>query len=161
MFKILSKTAQTGLVTIDYPDAPARLAENYRGAPVFDLANWRDARPAAAVCPTGAISISESGSTRKVQVDYGLCIYCGQCAEADPNRAIRMTRQCELAVRDRHDLVIAANYQLGSDGSHREFIGTVPAESVPSAFVRCWAARSRSARSMRAPATGVNWRSPR
>lgn len=136
MFRILRKTAQTGLVTIDYPDAPARLPENYRGAPTFDLANWRDPRPAAAVCPTGAISISESGATRKVQVDYGLCIYCGQCAEADPNRAIRMTRQCELAVRDRHDLVVAAKYQLGSDGSHREFIGTVPAGSVPDGIDR-------------------------
>jgi len=31
MFKILSKTAQTGLVTIGYPDAPAPAAECYLG----------------------------------------------------------------------------------------------------------------------------------
>jgi formate hydrogenlyase subunit 6/NADH:ubiquinone oxidoreductase subunit I len=80
MFKILRKTAQTGLVTIGYPEKPALLSMRYRGAPRFDFSHWRDSRPAAEVCPTGAISIEERDDTRLVTVDYGLCIYCGQCA---------------------------------------------------------------------------------
>ena len=136
MFKILSKTAKTGLVTIDYPAVPARLPARFRGAPVFDLARWRDARPAAEACPTGAISIEESGMTRAVRIDYGLCIYCGQCAEAEPGGAVRMSRNCELAVRDRRDLVIAAEYRIGSGGAHREFIRSVPAERAPEKIER-------------------------
>jgi formate hydrogenlyase subunit 6/NADH:ubiquinone oxidoreductase subunit I len=106
MFKILRKTAQTGLVTIGYPEAPALLPERFRGAPRFDLARWRDARPAAEVCPTEAISIRESGATRQVTIDYGLCIHCGRCAEADPNGAVKITRRFELAARDRRDLIV-------------------------------------------------------
>src|SRR6266567_1351977 len=85
MFKILKKTFDTGLVTIGYPDSPALLSENFRGAPRFDFASWRDARPSADACPTQALSIRESGVTRQVTMDYGLCIFCGECREADPS----------------------------------------------------------------------------
>jgi len=120
MFKILRKSAQTGLVTIRYPETPALLSEYFRGAPRFDFREWRDARPAAEACPTGAIAIQESGDTRHVTVDYGLCIYCGQCAEADPNGAVEMTRLFELAALDRRDLVITAEYAVNPEGIQQE-----------------------------------------
>jgi Ni,Fe-hydrogenase III small subunit/formate hydrogenlyase subunit 6/NADH:ubiquinone oxidoreductase subunit I len=116
MFKILRKSAQTGLVTIGYPESPARVPEHFRGAPRFDFAKWRDARPAADVCPTEAIAIRESEDSRQVTVDYGLCIYCGQCAQADASGAVEMTRKFELAVRDRRNLVVTAEYAVDSDG---------------------------------------------
>ncbi|HML16993.1 MAG TPA: NADH-quinone oxidoreductase subunit NuoB [Bryobacteraceae bacterium] len=119
MFKILRKTVQTGLVTIGYPAAPAPVSKNFRGAPRFDFAHWRDARPAAEVCPTEAISIDESGATRRVTIDYGLCVYCGECARADPG-AVQMTTQFELAARKRSDLSITAEYALDSGGAQRE-----------------------------------------
>ncbi|MBI3207738.1 MAG: NADH-quinone oxidoreductase subunit NuoB [Candidatus Solibacter usitatus] len=118
MFKILTKTARTGLVTIGYPNAPAEIPEQFRGAPAFDFALWRDARPEAAACPTGAISVADSGPSRSVTVDYGLCTYCGECAETG-SPAVRMTRQFAMATRDRLDLVVTARYGLNSDGSHR------------------------------------------
>lgn len=120
MFRILRKTAQTGLVTIGYPDAPAVLPDRYRGAPRFDYANWRDARPAAGACPTDAISIRESADARQVTVDYGLCIYCGQCAEADPSGAVQMTREFELAARMRGDLIVIADYEVNAEGTQGE-----------------------------------------
>jgi Ni,Fe-hydrogenase III small subunit/formate hydrogenlyase subunit 6/NADH:ubiquinone oxidoreductase subunit I len=123
MFKILSKTAQTGLVTIGYPDAPAPAAECFRGAPKFDFANWRDSRAAALACPTGAISYRESSSAREVTVDYGLCIYCGECAAADTSGAVKITQEYELAVRDRHDLVIQAVYLLNRNDEQVELRG--------------------------------------
>jgi Ni,Fe-hydrogenase III small subunit/formate hydrogenlyase subunit 6/NADH:ubiquinone oxidoreductase subunit I len=119
MFTILKKTFDTGLVTIGYPDAPAQLSSNFRGAPRFDFANWRDARAAAAVCPTGAISIGEASATRRVTVDYGLCIFCGECAEADRSGAVGMSGDFELAARHRRDLVITAEYDLETDGAQR------------------------------------------
>ena len=120
MFKILRKTAQTGLVTIGYPAAPAPMPQRFRGAPRFDFSGWRDARPAAEVCPTEAISIRESPDTRQVTVDYGLCIYCGQCAEADPSGAVQITSEFELAATDRRDLVVTAEYAVNADGIQYE-----------------------------------------
>lgn len=139
MFKILRKTAQTGLVTIGYPDAPALLPERFRGAPRFDFSGWHDAGPAAEACPTEAISIRESGDTRQVTIDYGLCIYCGQCAEADPSGAVEMTRHFELAARDRSDLVIVAEYEVNPDGTQRQLKQLrkgSPAERAPEKLER-------------------------
>jgi Ni,Fe-hydrogenase III small subunit/NAD-dependent dihydropyrimidine dehydrogenase PreA subunit len=123
MFHILKKAAQTHLVTIGYPHAPARIPESFRGAPSFDFACWRDARPAADVCPTGAIRIEESAGRRRVTVDYGLCIYCGQCAEADGTDAVKVTRDFELAVREHGDLIMTAEYPLAQDGSQGDLAG--------------------------------------
>jgi Ni,Fe-hydrogenase III small subunit/formate hydrogenlyase subunit 6/NADH:ubiquinone oxidoreductase subunit I len=120
MFKILKKTAQTGLVTIRYPQAPARISEQFRGAPRFDFAAWGNGsgpRAAADACPTGAIAIRDSEHSRHVTVDYGLCIYCGECAAADSSNAVQMTRQFELAATDRRNLVVTAEYALDARGS--------------------------------------------
>jgi Ni,Fe-hydrogenase III small subunit/formate hydrogenlyase subunit 6/NADH:ubiquinone oxidoreductase subunit I len=119
MFKILQRSLSNGVVTGGYPDAPARIPAKFRGAPRFDFANWRDARPAAAVCPTQAIAILDSGSRRRVTVDYGLCIFCGECSEADRSGAVRMSNHFELAVTDRRDLAIAAEYELDIHGTQR------------------------------------------
>jgi Ni,Fe-hydrogenase III small subunit/formate hydrogenlyase subunit 6/NADH:ubiquinone oxidoreductase subunit I len=132
MFKILNKTAQTGLVTIAYPETPAPAPDCFRGPPKFDFANWRDSRAAAMACPTGAISFRESSSAREVTVDYGLCIYCGECAAADTSGAVQITREYELAVRDRRDLVAQAVYLLNRDDEQVELRslvrGSTPAE---------------------------------
>ena len=59
MFKILQKTFRTGIVTAAYPKTPARVPEHFRGRPEFDFERWRDARPAAEACPTGAIAVRD------------------------------------------------------------------------------------------------------
>ena len=123
MFKILRKTAQTGLVTIGYPGEPARVPAGARGAPRFEFGMWPDARPAAAACPTGAISIRDDGESRQVTIDYGFCTYCGECAEADRSGAVTMTQQFELAARDRAELVISAEYGIDCYGIQRELHG--------------------------------------
>ena len=122
MFKILQKTFQTGIVTNSYPRMPAHLSEHFRGRPAFDLNRWQDARPAAEVCPTGAISVCDRSDSREVRIDYGLCIFCGYCAEASSDGAVNVTGEFELAVRDRSDLLIAAEYALHPDGSHERLV---------------------------------------
>ena len=121
MFKILEKTLRTGIVTVAYPKSAARLSGHSRGMPEFDLSNWRDARPAAEVCPTGAIAVSDTDGTRSVTVDYGRCIYCGECAAASPE-AVRVTAKFEAAVRDRGDLRMAADYALDADGAQERML---------------------------------------
>ena len=130
MFQILNKTRRTGTVTTDYPDAEAKVAENYRGAPEFEFAQWRDARPAAEACPTGAITVTDVLLSRSVTIDYGRCIFCGECAAASNDGAVRITRKFELAAAERRDLVIAAEYRLNADGSHNRLVRAEPAEEV-------------------------------
>jgi Ni,Fe-hydrogenase III small subunit/formate hydrogenlyase subunit 6/NADH:ubiquinone oxidoreductase subunit I len=115
MFKILKATFETGLVTIDYPNAPARISPNFRGAPSFDFAHWRDPHAAVEACPTGALTVQDSGDTRVLTMDYGLCTFCGECAAADSSGAVQMTQEFELAVRSRQDLVITAEYDANAE----------------------------------------------
>src|SRR6266568_7584528 len=129
MFKILQKTFKTGIATVEYPAAAARVSQHFRGRPDFDFDPWRDARPAAEACPTGAISLDESRQSRKVTVDYGLCIYCGQCADASTDGSVRMTSEFELATRERESLVRAVEYTLTPDGEHERLVS----ERIPPA----------------------------
>jgi Ni,Fe-hydrogenase III small subunit/formate hydrogenlyase subunit 6/NADH:ubiquinone oxidoreductase subunit I len=119
MFKILQKSVSTGIATVNYPAEPARISEYFRGRPDFEFEKWTDARPAVEVCPTGAIALSDDGDSRKVTVDYGLCVFCGLCAEASSDPAVRITQEFELATSDRRNLVLTAEYELNPDGTHR------------------------------------------
>ncbi|MGD0773414.1 MAG: hydrogenase, partial [Candidatus Solibacter sp.] len=111
MFKILQKTLTTGIATVAYPDVPAVVSGQFRGRPEFDFASWRDARPAAEVCPTGAIVVNDSGTGhRRVTVDYGLCIFCGQCADVSPDGAVHVTTEFALATHHRAGLLLVADY---------------------------------------------------
>jgi Ni,Fe-hydrogenase III small subunit/formate hydrogenlyase subunit 6/NADH:ubiquinone oxidoreductase subunit I len=120
MFKIIQKTIRTGIVTTKYPGEPAQISERFRGRPSFDFEKWTDARPAAEVCPTGAISVCDEGDSRRVTVDYGLCIFCGLCAEASADQAVRITQEFELASADRSNLILTAEYSLNTDRTQRE-----------------------------------------
>ena len=122
MFKILQKTVTAGISTVAYPHVPAVVSAHFRGRPEFDFASWRDARPAAEVCPTGAIALSGDARVRRVTVDYGLC------AEASPSGAVRITTDFELATHNRARLIRAADYSLNPDGTHHQFIAEYEAE---------------------------------
>jgi NADH-quinone oxidoreductase B subunit len=119
MFKILQQTISTGVVTTAYPGKPAKISEYFRGRPSFDFEKWQDARPAEDACPTGAISLRDRGDVREVTVDYGLCVFCGLCAEASSDQAVRITQEFELATVDRGRLVLTVEYTLNADGTHR------------------------------------------
>jgi Ni,Fe-hydrogenase III small subunit/formate hydrogenlyase subunit 6/NADH:ubiquinone oxidoreductase subunit I len=120
MFDIIRKSLTTGVVTEDYPQTPAEVSSQARGRPEIDYAKWRDARPAVAACPTGALACEDSGGARTVKLDLGKCTYCGLCAEADT--AIRMTNACELAARRKEDLITTARYALGPEGAQQKLL---------------------------------------
>jgi Ni,Fe-hydrogenase III small subunit/formate hydrogenlyase subunit 6/NADH:ubiquinone oxidoreductase subunit I len=131
MFKILQKTVTAGISTVAYPHVPAVVSAHFRGRPEFDFASWRDARPAAEVCPTGAIAVSGEDLVRRVTVDFGRCVFCGLCAGASPSGAVRITTDFELATHNRARLICAADYSLNPDGTHHQFIAEYEAEVTP------------------------------
>src|SRR4029434_78008 len=120
MFEVLRKSLSTGVVTTSYPDTPAEVSGHARGRPEIDWTKWKDARPAAAICPTGAISYQDVNGQRVARLDLAKCIFCGLCA--DVASAIRMTNVCECAARRRDDLVTSARYSLKPDGTHDRMV---------------------------------------
>jgi Ni,Fe-hydrogenase III small subunit/NAD-dependent dihydropyrimidine dehydrogenase PreA subunit len=100
-----------------------------RGRPEIDFANWRDARPAVAACPTGALAAEDGGGTRTLTLDLGKCTFCGLCADADA--AIRMTNVRELAARRKVDLVTTAKYELSPGGAQQKLLGPQPSALNP------------------------------
>jgi Ni,Fe-hydrogenase III small subunit len=122
MFNLLRESLRVGVVTTSHPATPAGASPPARGRPEIDWAAWKDARPAAAICPTGAIAFRDDNGGRRAQLDLAKCIYCGLCAEVD--LAIRMTGVCECAAPRRSDLVTGADYRLNADGTHDRWIST-------------------------------------
>jgi Ni,Fe-hydrogenase III small subunit/formate hydrogenlyase subunit 6/NADH:ubiquinone oxidoreductase subunit I len=116
MFETLRQSLKVGVVTTSYPATPAELSTRARGKPEIDWLKWKDARPAARVCPTGAISYTDANGRRVARLDLSSCVFCGLCAEVDS--AIRITNQCQCAARRRDALVSSAEYILAPDGSH-------------------------------------------
>jgi Ni,Fe-hydrogenase III small subunit/formate hydrogenlyase subunit 6/NADH:ubiquinone oxidoreductase subunit I len=130
MFQILKQSVRCGTVTTNYPATVAMLPSHSRGAPAFDFAKWRDARPAAEACPAGAIGVSDAGRSRSVSVDYGRCIFCGECASAPADGAVTLTQNFELAATSRNQLVIAAEYELDADGTQRSLKQAPSVEAI-------------------------------
>jgi Ni,Fe-hydrogenase III small subunit/formate hydrogenlyase subunit 6/NADH:ubiquinone oxidoreductase subunit I len=128
MFDTIRQSLKTGVVTTRYPAAAPAVSARNRGRPEIDWPNWKDARPAAAACPTGAISYIDIEGRRGARLDLSKCIFCGLCAEASPE--IRMTSQCLCAGRRRDDLVSAASYTLNPDGSHARLLSTPSTKSI-------------------------------
>jgi len=165
MFKILQKSFRVGTATADYPRLAPRVAEQFRGCPEFDFAAWSDARPAAEACPTGAIAIRDRDGARQVTVDYGRCIFCGECEAASTDGAVKMSRQFELAATARRDLVLTADYTLRPDGSHAGLKSATSGPAVEEPGMRIArpskissGARSRLGRWMQAHATAASRR---
>lgn len=135
MFNVLRQSLTTGVVTTAYPAAPPAVSPHARGRPEIDWAAWKDARPAAAICPTGAIAYRDDNGGRRAQLDLGKCLFCGLCAEVDP--AIRMTNVCECAASQRPGLVTEADYRLKPDGTHDHLIsspsGSAAGQGAPAA----------------------------
>lgn len=121
MFEILRKSLATGVVTTNYPAEPAKLSSHVRGRPDFAYASWKDARPAAAACPTTALACADSAGERTVTFDLSKCTFCGLCAEADSS--VRMTSECGLAARSRQELLTIAKYKLTGSGEQTELLG--------------------------------------
>lgn len=83
------------------PDLNAvELTEEFRGRPeLSETSDMKDVEAAAAMCPTGAISV------KPFTLDLGRCLFCGECALRAPKN-IRFTNDYHIASTSREALVI-------------------------------------------------------
>jgi NADH-quinone oxidoreductase subunit I len=110
-------------ITDDYPDAPPRFQERYRGKHVlqrdeYGLEKCVACFLCAAACPSRCIYIEAAENTDTVRIsggeryarvyniDYNRCIFCGYCVEACPTDAITHGHGFELASYNTSTLIM-------------------------------------------------------
>lgn len=110
--------------TTKYPFVKPKLPENFRGQPQYNLTYCNvislgnpnfgfDVQSimgsacsvCARDCPVGAITIVEFDGKRRPQFDFNKCIFCNQCVESCPRKAIVNSDVYELATIDKTALV--------------------------------------------------------
>ena len=103
MLRALRARLKQGFRTIAFPDKPPVLPEKYAGRPQWDAGKCRkDCQVCLRACPTGALNRKGDGLT----IDIGRCLFCTDCAEACPTKAIQFTTEYRLATREREALVV-------------------------------------------------------
>jgi formate hydrogenlyase subunit 6/NADH:ubiquinone oxidoreductase subunit I len=103
MFGWIWRGLRTGIVTTRYPARPEPQPDGVRNLLVLDASSVQraDAERYVAVCPTGAITATDS----EFRLDLGRCIQCGRCVDLGINGMFRFTSQYEVATRSRADLL--------------------------------------------------------
>src|SRR5690349_12870506 len=108
------KEMMSPALTEEYPDAPRRFEERYRGVHVLQrdengLEKCVACFLCAAACPAACIYIEAAENTERTRIsggeryasvyniDYNRCIFCGYCVEACPTDAITHGHGFEVA----------------------------------------------------------------
>ena len=108
MFQVIVERFRQKKRTSLYPATAPVLPERFRGRPHLDAGRCRALRgencPVCAdVCPTGAIRAKKDAFF----LDMGLCLFCGACATACPDKAVLFSKDHRLAARCRDDMVVS------------------------------------------------------
>ena len=108
--------------TSSYPAGKAKIMPDFRGRIDFDSSKCIGCQMCVKVCPAKAIEIKlaaeQPPAPAQVEgqppvaakkkfdcfMDLGRCVYCWQCAETCPKKALIMTQDFELAKIARKDL---------------------------------------------------------
>src|SRR5579863_7422786 len=116
-------------ITDDYPDAPPKFQERFRGVHVLQrdehgLEKCVACFLCAAACPSDCIYIeaAENTETERISggeryakvynIDYNRCIFCGYCVEACPTDAITHGHGFEVASFNTSTLVLRKEQML-------------------------------------------------
>ena len=91
--------------TSKFPKAGYEAPKEFRGKPKFNKDFCVGCGTCAQVCPTQAIEIidDKSTKTRTLRLDYGSCMYCGQCEEkCITKKGITLSSEYSLSVMDKN-----------------------------------------------------------
>jgi len=129
MFRILARSARTGIATDPDPLAP-RL---HLGFPRVDFTRCTACGDCAPACPTGAIQVGSHAATapgpsptataRSVSLSYGACIGCRECVHACPDGAITAGVAFELVAYTREQLTCRATFDVDPSSGRAVLVG--------------------------------------
>ena len=116
MFRILSKSLKTGVVT----KADPFKARPPLGFPVIDFARCTACEECARACPTGAIALAAPAADRRqLSLSYSACIQCRECVAACPEQVVASGRDVDVAAYTREQLTQTASFDLDEMGRAR------------------------------------------
>lgn len=101
MLKMLKKIIQYPRLTSDYPKKPFN-AKFMIGKPVIDVSRCTGCGECVKRCPTSAIVVEKSPKDIGINIDQ--CIFCALCEGICPQKAVTITREFELAAKNRQSL---------------------------------------------------------
>ena len=107
-----------GPYTVAFPfgDAPEP-PEGFRGKPTYDEKECVGCTACAEVCPAHAITVTDDTQsdppTRRLELRYDECIFCGQCElNCTTEKGIKLSTECDLATLDRSECVESVEKDL-------------------------------------------------
>ncbi|MHB9020155.1 MAG: 4Fe-4S dicluster domain-containing protein, partial [Minisyncoccota bacterium] len=63
-------------------------------------------------CPSNAITINKVGDKQfEAVIDLDKCVYCAQCVDSCPKKALESTKEFELAQLDKNKLKVKINVE--------------------------------------------------
>ncbi len=98
-------------VTVQYPYEKLIPSERFRGRIHFERPKCISCEVCVRVCPINlpVVDYDFNKETKKKElnsysIDFGVCIFCGNCVEYCPTSCLSMTEEYEMSVYDRHEL---------------------------------------------------------
>ena len=108
----------SGPYTVSFPfGAAPEPPESFRGKPTFDEKTCVGCAACAEVCPARAITVTDDTEsdppTRRLELRYDGCIFCGQCElNCTTDKGITLTTEYDLATLDRTECAETVEKEL-------------------------------------------------
>lgn len=111
------KAVIRGPVTTKFPAVVEEPPDGFRGKPRFDAETCIGCKACAEVCPALAIEVHDDLTaeppTRRLQLHYDRCIFCGHCAlNCTTETGIALSKEYDLACFDRSTCVESNECEL-------------------------------------------------
>ena len=98
-------------ITVQYPYEKLIPSERYRGRIHHEFDKFIACEVCVRSCPINLPVVNwqfnkenKKKDLKDYSIDFGVCIFCGNCVEYCPTNCLSMTEDYELATYDRHEL---------------------------------------------------------
>nr|YP_009549587.1 NADH-plastoquinone oxidoreductase subunit I [Histiopteris incisa]AYW16743.1 NADH-plastoquinone oxidoreductase subunit I [Histiopteris incisa] len=98
-------------ITVQYPYEKILSSERFRGRIHFEFDKCIACEVRVRVCPINLPIVDwillkdiKKKQLKSYSIDFGVCIFCGNCVEYCPTNCLSMTEEYELSSYDRHEL---------------------------------------------------------